>query len=74
LGRGSVVWIQLLISLLAATHIRYDASNHRYTDGDLVPLYANKFGPTTVVVKWLLVQALVVLLVVMQKVVVLVRE
>jgi hypothetical protein len=40
-----IVWITLSLFLLAATHVRSDASDHRYSDGDPVPLYANKVGP-----------------------------
>lgn len=36
--------VAILISLLA-THVRSDASDHRYKEGDPVPLYANKVGP-----------------------------
>lgn len=37
-----VVAIVILCSL---THVRSDGSNHRYKEGDDVPLYANKVGP-----------------------------
>ncbi|ESR61301.1 transmembrane 9 superfamily member 2 [Citrus sinensis] len=38
----------LIIGVLIAcslTHVRSDASDHRYKVGDVVPLYANKVGP-----------------------------
>ncbi|KAF2316652.1 hypothetical protein GH714_041993 [Hevea brasiliensis] len=38
----------LFLAVLVAssvTHVRSDASDHRYKDGDPVPLYANKVGP-----------------------------
>lgn len=28
-----------------AGYVRSDASDHRYKEGDIVPLYANKVGP-----------------------------
>ncbi|KAB2604593.1 phagocytic receptor 1b [Pyrus ussuriensis x Pyrus communis] len=39
--------ILLLAALIActATHVRSDASDHRYNEGDAVPLYSNKVGP-----------------------------
>ncbi|XP_073220944.1 transmembrane 9 superfamily member 3-like isoform X2 [Cicer arietinum] len=43
MGRSKVLVLWILISLsLLATHVRSDASDHRYGDGDPVPLYANK--------------------------------
>ncbi|GAV58450.1 EMP70 domain-containing protein [Cephalotus follicularis] len=34
-----------IVFLCGLTHVRSDASNHRYKVGDDVPLYANKVGP-----------------------------
>jgi len=34
-----------LVVLLGADRARSDASDHRYKEGDPVPLYANKVGP-----------------------------
>ncbi|PNX84584.1 phagocytic receptor 1b-like protein [Trifolium pratense] len=45
MGRSMIHLITLSLFLLAATHVRSDASDHRYSDGDAVPLYANKVGP-----------------------------
>ncbi|EPS59962.1 hypothetical protein M569_14842, partial [Genlisea aurea] len=35
----------VLLLVYAAVGVRSDASNHRYNQGDTVPLYANKVGP-----------------------------
>ena len=34
-----------LVVLLGADQVSSDASDHRYKEGDPVPLYANKVGP-----------------------------
>ncbi|KAF5730269.1 putative phagocytic receptor 1b isoform X1 [Tripterygium wilfordii] len=34
-----------VLMLMAVDQVRSDASNHRYKEGDQVPLYANKVGP-----------------------------
>jgi hypothetical protein len=34
-----------LVVLLGADRARSDASDHRYKEGDPVPLFANKVGP-----------------------------
>lgn len=40
-----VFLIAFVFLLSGATHVRSDASDHRYKEGDPVPLYANKVGP-----------------------------
>ncbi|XP_075644369.1 transmembrane 9 superfamily member 2-like isoform X3 [Castanea sativa] len=37
--------VAAIVILCSLTHVRSDASNHRYKEGDDVPLYANKVGP-----------------------------
>ena len=43
--------MKMLLLLLGALilssvgYVRSDASDHRYKEGDIVPLYANKVGP-----------------------------
>jgi uncharacterized membrane protein len=34
-----------IVILCSLTHVRSDASDHRYKENDDVPLYANKVGP-----------------------------
>lgn len=46
MGRfGAVLFIALLVLLCGSVQVRSDGSDHRYKDGDSVPLYANKVGP-----------------------------
>lgn len=40
-----VVAVMVLLSSSAVTKVRSDGSDHRYKQGDTVPLYANKVGP-----------------------------
>ncbi|XP_048229743.1 transmembrane 9 superfamily member 3 isoform X1 [Ricinus communis] len=40
-----ILVVSVLIIACSVTHVRSDASDHRYKDGDPVPLYANKVGP-----------------------------
>jgi hypothetical protein len=37
--------VAAIVILCSLTHVRSDASDHRYKGGDDVPLYANKVGP-----------------------------
>ncbi|KAF3976332.1 hypothetical protein ACB098_04G062200 [Castanea mollissima] len=41
----SVAVVVLLMVLLGADQVRSSASDHRYKEGEAVPLYANKVGP-----------------------------
>lgn len=40
-----IVAVLVIISCYGITEVRSDASDHRYKEGDPVPLYANKVGP-----------------------------
>ncbi|KAF5734064.1 putative phagocytic receptor 1b isoform X1 [Tripterygium wilfordii] len=40
----AIIFVAVLM-LMAADQVRSDSSNHRYKEGDQVPLYANKVGP-----------------------------
>jgi hypothetical protein len=40
-----MVVIAVLLLLSGADQVRSSASDHRYKEGDAVPLYANKVGP-----------------------------
>ena len=40
-----MVVIALLLLLSGADQVRSSASDHRYKEGEVVPLYANKVGP-----------------------------
>lgn len=48
MGKTMAVGVPVIIALLilcGVDLVRSDASDHRYKEGDLVPLYANKVGP-----------------------------
>lgn len=40
----AILVLTILITFVA-TQVRSDGSDHRYKEGDIVPLYANKVGP-----------------------------
>ena len=37
--------IAFVVFVCGVSRVSSDASDHRYKEGDLVPLYANKVGP-----------------------------
>lgn len=39
------VLVVAVLLVCSGSHVRSDASDHRYKSGDQVPLYANKVGP-----------------------------
>lgn len=41
----AMLLIAFVVTLCGVSHVRSDASDHRYKEGDPVPLYANKVGP-----------------------------
>ncbi|KAI3734177.1 hypothetical protein L6452_13641 [Arctium lappa] len=43
-GSSKIPFIALLLIYLGSL-VKSDASDHRYSDGDVVPIYANKVGP-----------------------------
>ncbi|XP_004297804.1 PREDICTED: transmembrane 9 superfamily member 1-like [Fragaria vesca subsp. vesca] len=42
---STILLLTVLITCSATTTVRSDASDHRYNENDVVPLYANKVGP-----------------------------
>ncbi|KAI4313611.1 hypothetical protein L6164_026574 [Bauhinia variegata] len=42
---SSILFFLAILILGYGIHVQSDSSNHRYNDGDAVPLYANKVGP-----------------------------
>lgn len=45
MGKQVAVFVVAVLALCLADRARSDASDHRYKEGDAVPLYANKVGP-----------------------------
>ncbi|KAI3516866.1 hypothetical protein L1887_15973 [Cichorium endivia] len=44
IGSSKIHFVALLLISLAS-HVKSDASDHRYSDGDTIPIYGNKVGP-----------------------------
>jgi major membrane immunogen (membrane-anchored lipoprotein) len=42
---ATIILVIAVLITCCGTQVRSDASDHRYKEGDPVPLYANKVGP-----------------------------